>query len=83
MSAVPQSAADKDSRSVAEARELIERAHNASLEYQHFTQEQVDRVIDAMAAAATAAAEKVARLAVEETGYGVVVDKVQKNLFSS
>ena len=83
MSALPQPVADKDSRSVAEARELIERAYNAFLEYQHFTQEQVDRVIDAMAAAATAAAEKVAKLAVEETGYGVVSDKVQKNLFSS
>jgi acetaldehyde dehydrogenase (acetylating) len=83
MSALPQPAADKDSRSVAEARELIERAHNAFLQYQHFTQEQVDRVIDAMAAAATAAAEKIARVAVEETGYGVVADKVQKNLFSS
>jgi len=83
VSALPQPVADKDSRSVAEARELIERAYNAFLEYQHFTQEQVDRVIDAMAAAATAAAEKVAKLAVEETGYGVVSDKVQKNLFSS
>ena len=83
MSALPQPAADKDSRSVAEARELIERAYNAFLEYQHFTQEQVDRAIDGMAAAATAAAEKIARLAVEETGYGVVADKVQKNLFSS
>ena len=83
MSALPQSAPDKDSRSVAEARELIERAYNAFLEYQHFTQEQVDRVIDAMAAAATAAAERIAKLAVEETGYGVVADKVQKNLFSS
>jgi acetaldehyde dehydrogenase (acetylating) len=83
LSAVPQSAADKDSRSVAEARELVERAYNAFLEYQHFTQEQVDRIIDAMASAATAAAEKIAKLAVEETGYGVVADKVQKNLFSS
>src|SRR5213593_3734330 len=36
-----------------------------------------------MAAAATAQAEAFARLAVEETGYGVVEDKVQKNLFSS
>lgn len=83
MSAVPQSAVSKDERSVAEARELIERAWTAFQKYQHFTQEQVDRVIDAMAAAATAAAEKIARLAVEETGYGVVADKVQKNLFSS
>src|SRR5207249_9715571 len=38
---------------------------------------------DAMAAAATSQAEALARLAVEETGYGVVEDKVQKNLFSS
>ena len=83
MSAVPQSGVNRDDRSVAEARELMERAHNAFLQYQHFTQEQVDRVIDAMAAAATAAAEKIARLAVEETGYGVVADKVQKNLFAS
>jgi len=83
MSAIPQFAADRDLRSVAEARELIERAYNAFQQYQHFTQEQVDRVIDAMAAAATAAAEKIARLAVEETGYGVVADKEQKNLFSS
>src|SRR5213593_3660053 len=36
-----------------------------------------------MAAAATAHAEAFARLAVEETGYSVVEDKVQKNLFSS
>jgi hypothetical protein len=36
-----------------------------------------------MAAAATPQAEAFARLAVEETGYGVVEDKIQKNLFSS
>ena len=36
-----------------------------------------------MADAVTPHAEALARLAVEETGYGVVADKVQKNLFSS
>ena len=36
-----------------------------------------------MAAAATPQAEAFARLAVEETGYGVVDDKIQKNLFAS
>ena len=36
-----------------------------------------------MAAAATPCAEAFARLAVEETGYGVVDDKIQKNLFAS
>ena len=36
-----------------------------------------------MAAAVTPQAESLARLAVEETGFGVVADKVQKNLFAS
>lgn len=83
MSSAAQPASSKDERSAAEARELVERAYHAFLQFQNFSQEQVDRVIDAVASAATAAAEKVARLAVEETGYGVVADKVQKNLFSS
>ena len=48
-----------------------------------FTQEQIDAIVDAMAAAATPQAEAFARLAVEETGYGVVADKIQKNLFAS
>ncbi len=37
----------------------------------------------AMATAVTPHAEPLARLAVEETGFGVVADKVQKNLFAS
>ncbi len=69
--------------SIAEARDLVERAHAAFLKFQHFSQEQVDGIIDAMAEAATANAEHLARLAVEETTYGRVEDKVQKNLFSS
>ncbi len=36
-----------------------------------------------MAAAATSSAEVFARLAVEETGFGVFEDKIQKNLFAS
>ncbi len=47
------------------------------------TQEQIDRIVKAMADAVTPQAEPLARLAVEETGYGVVADKVQKNLFAS
>ncbi|MGH9392657.1 MAG: aldehyde dehydrogenase family protein, partial [Terriglobales bacterium] len=43
----------------------------------------VDAVVDAMAAAATAHAHRLAQLAVEETTYGKVADKVQKNLFAS
>src|SRR5574340_6462 len=73
----------RDEKSVAEARELVERAYAAFQQFRQFSQEQVDKIIDAMAAAATSNAEKLARLAVEETTYGVVADKVQKNLFSS
>src|SRR5215471_21144024 len=74
---------DRDLASVAEARSLARRAKQAWLELAEFSQERIDAVIDAMAAAATRHAETFARLAVEETGYGVVADKIQKNLFSS
>ncbi len=80
-SAVPQT--DRDLASIAEARALARRAKQAWLQLAEFSQERIDAIVDAMAAAATAQAEAFARLAVEETGYGVVADKVQKNLFSS
>src|SRR5258708_3666013 len=74
---------DRDLVSVAEARALARRAKAAWLDLGEFSQEKVAAIIDAMAAAATPQAEAFARLAVEETGYGVVADKVQKNLFAS
>jgi len=74
---------DRDLASIAEARALARRAKQAWLELAEFSQERIDAIVDAMAAAATPQAEACARLAVEETGYGVVEDKVQKNLFSS
>jgi acetaldehyde dehydrogenase (acetylating) len=79
--ALPQS--DRDLASIAEARALARRAKQAWLELAEFSQERIDAIVDAMAAAATPQAERFARLAVEETGYGVIADKVQKNLFSS
>lgn len=47
------------------------------------SQEQIDAIVGAMAEAVTPHAEALARLAVEETGFGVVADKIQKNLFAS
>ena len=78
----PQSS-DRDLASIAEARALARRAKQAWAELAEFSQEKIDAIVDAMAAAATPHAEAFARLAVEETGYGVVEDKIQKNLFSS
>jgi acetaldehyde dehydrogenase (acetylating) len=74
---------DRDLVSISEARALARRAKEAAPRLAELTQEQIDAIVDAMAAAATPLAETFARLAVEETGYGVVADKVQKNLFSS
>src|SRR5918993_4988936 len=74
---------DRDLASIAEARSLARRAKAAAPALAEYSQEQIDRIVDAMAAAVTPQAEPLARLAVEETGYGVVADKVEKNLFSS
>ncbi|OFW38226.1 MAG: hypothetical protein A3J29_15755 [Acidobacteria bacterium RIFCSPLOWO2_12_FULL_67_14b] len=74
---------DKDLASIAEARALARRAKAAQTVLAEFSQPQIDAIVDAMAAAVTPHAEALARLAVEETGYGVVADKIQKNLFAS
>src|SRR5499426_3357223 len=74
---------DKDLASVAEARTLARAARQAQPLLADFSQDEIDRIVTAMAHAVTPHAEALATLAVEETGYGVVADKVQKNLFSS
>ena len=74
---------DKDLASIAEARALARAARQARAPLAELGQEQIDRIVAALAEAATAHADALAQLAVEETGYGVVADKVQKNLFSS
>jgi acetaldehyde dehydrogenase (acetylating) len=74
---------DKDLASISEARALARAAKQAQPLLAELTQEQIDRIVQAMAEAVTPHAEALATLAVEETGYGVVADKIQKNLFSS
>ncbi len=74
---------DRDLASVQEARTLVQRARLAAPILAEFSQEQIDRIVDAVALAARPRAEEFARLAVEETGFGVVADKIQKNLFAS
>ena len=74
---------DRDLASIAEARALARRAKQAWLELAEFSQEKIDAIVTAVADAATAHAEAFARLAVDETGFGVYEDKIQKNLFAS
>jgi acetaldehyde dehydrogenase (acetylating) len=79
----PAGGTDRDLASIQEARELARRARRAQGHLGELSQERIDAIVDAMAGAVTPQAETLARLAVEETGFGVVADKVQKNLFSS
>jgi acetaldehyde dehydrogenase (acetylating) len=74
---------DRDLASISEARTLARAARQAQSVLAEFPQQQIDAIVSAMAEAVTPHAEALARLAVEETGYGVVSDKVQKNLFGS
>jgi acetaldehyde dehydrogenase (acetylating) len=76
-------ATDKDLASIAEARTLARAARQAQSALAELSQDRIDAIVTAMADAATTHAEALAALAVEETGYGVVADKVQKNLFAS
>ena len=74
---------NKDLDSIAQARSLAAAARQAQSLLAELSQPQIDAIVTAMAEAVTPHAEPLARLAVEETTYGVVADKVQKNLFSS
>ncbi|KEI72772.1 bifunctional acetaldehyde-CoA/alcohol dehydrogenase [Endozoicomonas elysicola] len=62
---------------------LIERAMVAREKFLKLTQEDVDRVTKAMALAGQAAHMELARMAVEETGRGILEDKVTKNIFAT
>ena len=54
-------------------------AQQAAIEFRSFDQEAVDAVVWAMVVAGLEAATELAELAVEETGFGVLEDKVVKN----
>ena len=74
---------DKDLLSIQQARALAAAARAAQRVLAGFSQEQVDRIVEAMAQAAKAEAERLGRLAYEETGFGNTKDKTLKNLFAA
>jgi len=81
--AEPDHQIDRDLDSIRDARTLARRAHAAQIRLAELSQEQVDRIVDAAAAVAVEQAVPLARMAVEETGYGNEADKVRKNLFAA
>lgn len=74
---------DKDLQSIQEVRWLVAKAVVAQKELARMSQEQVDRIVKAIAEACAAQAERLAKMAVEETGFGIWQDKVLKNLLGS
>ncbi|MBQ6373994.1 MAG: acetaldehyde dehydrogenase (acetylating) [Clostridia bacterium] len=74
---------DRDLCSIQEVRDLVKSAKAAQAEYASFDQAKVDGIVAAVASACAAESERLAKAAVEETGFGVWQDKVLKNKLAS
>ena len=66
-----------------ELTEMLARVRKAQEQYATYTQEQVDKIFLAAATAANKARIYLAKMAVAETGMGIVEDKVIKNHYAS
>ena len=73
----------RDLQSIQEARDMAVRAHAAAQILRSFSQSDIDRICKNMADKVFAAAESLAKMAVEETGFGIWQDKKIKNEFVS
>lgn len=69
--------------SIDSLQEAFDRVRKAQKEFSKYTQEQVDKIFKAAAIAANQARIPLAKMAVEETGMGVVEDKVIKNNYAA
>ena len=74
---------DKDLAARQEARTLCRAAREAQKKLSQFPQEKLDAIVESIAHAFAAAAAELAGLAVQETGFGNVEDKITKNRFAS
>lgn len=62
---------------------LIDKANKAHAAFMSMDQEQIDRIVQAMALAGLDKHMMLAKMAVEETGRGVYEDKIIKNIFAT
>ena len=70
---------DYDLQSIQEARDLARRGEAAAKQMAGYTSEQIDRILQNMVKTAEEHAACLAQMAVEETGFGKVLDKTYKN----
>ena len=74
---------DQDLRARQEARQLAASAETAQKQLARMSQAQLDTIVEAVAKAFSQQAEALAKMAVEETGFGNTESKIQKNRFAS
>ncbi|MGL4848647.1 MAG: acetaldehyde dehydrogenase (acetylating) [Clostridium sp.] len=74
---------DKDLVSIQETRLLINNAKMAQKELENLNQEEINKIVKVISDVAFNNAEKLAKMAHEETGFGKWEDKVLKNIFAS
>lgn len=74
---------DKDLQSIQEVRDLMKNAKTAQKELSKYSQAQIDELVEKVCQACVENAEKLAKMAAEETGFGIWQDKVVKNLLGS
>ena len=74
---------DKDLLSIQEVRNLIEKAKEAQKILATYTQQEIDKIVKAMAEEGMRASRWLAKVAVEETEIGIFEHKVVKNLFAT
>lgn len=74
---------DRDLQSIQEVRDLVARAKEAEKVLSTFPQERLDEICEAVAEACMEHAEELAKMAVQETGFGRWEDKVLKNRLGS
>lgn len=75
--------ADKDLKSIQQARDAVEAASLAFKAVSAFSQAQVDDICQRMSVAALSEAARLGRMAHEETGFGKPDDKREKNRFAA
>ena len=83
LTVTPQMITDPDLVSIQEVRGKVEQAWSAWTRYRLFTQSKIDAIVEAVAAAARDHAQRLAELAVQETGYGNAADKFAKNMLAA
>ncbi len=70
---------DADLRSIQEARQLAAQGQKAALALEGYSEEKIDKIIRSMVTVGERHALELAKMAVEETGFGIAKDKVYKN----